>query len=144
MRILLDTSILVAAMVEAHPAHERALGWLKRVTHGTDAGLVAAHSLAEVYAILTTLPVQPQISPSDAHQLINRNILNVLEVVFLSDVDYAQVIEHLSALGIVGGATYDALILHAAVKANVDRVVTLNEKDFRRVYPELADKIVSP
>ena len=144
MRILLDTSILVAALVEAHPAHERALHWLKGVIHGTDVGVVAAHSLAEVYAILTTLPVQPQISPSDAHQLIKRGILNVREVVSLSDVDYAQVIEHLSALGIVGGATYDALILRAAVNANVDQVVTFNEKDFRRVYPDFVDKIVSP
>jgi hypothetical protein len=40
--------------------------------------------------------------------------------------------------------SYDALILHAASKANVDQVVTLNETDFCRVYPNLADKIVSP
>ena len=125
MRVLLDTSVLVAAMVEAHPAHQRALHWLKRVTHGADHGLVAAHSLAEVYSILTTLPVLPRISPSDALQLIKRNILAVLQVVCLSDADYAQVIEHLSALGITGGATYDALILRAAINANVDQVVTL-------------------
>jgi hypothetical protein len=55
-----------------------------------------------------------------------------------------KVIEHLSALGIVGGSTYDALILHAAANARVDRVVTLNERDFRRVYPELADRIILP
>ena len=63
---------------------------------------------------------------------------------FLSDQDYIQVIEHLAALGIVGGATYDALILRAAANAKVDLVVTLNEKDFQRVYPNLADKIVAP
>ena len=109
-----------------------------------DAGLVAAHSLAELYAILTTLPVQPRILPTVAQQLIKCNVLDVFEVVFLSDKDYAAVIDHLTDLGIVGGATYDALILHAASKANVDQVVTLNETDFRRVYPDLADKIVSP
>lgn len=144
MKILLDTSILVAAMVESHPAHERALPWLKRVKHGDDTGIVSAHSLAEVYSILTTLPVHPKISPGDAQQLIANNILNVLEVVVLSDVDYARVIEHLSALGIVGGATYDAVILRAAINADVDQIVTLNEKDFCRVYPELAGKIIAP
>ena len=144
MKILLDTSVLVAAMVESHPTHERALPWLKRVRHGDDIGVVSAHSLAEVYSILTTLPVYPKISPSDAQQLILANIINVLEVVFLSDTDYAQVIEHLSALGIVGGATYDAVILRAAINADVDQVVTLNEKDFRRIYPDLADKIITP
>ena len=44
----------------------------------------------------------------------------------------------------VGGATYDALIIHAALKANADQILTLNTRDFRRVYPELADKIVAP
>ena len=143
MRILLDTSVLVAAMVESHPAHARALPWVQRVQDGVDIGLVAAHSLAELYAIFTTLPVQPRIPPAVAQQLIN-NILGRFKVVFLSDEDYIAVINHLSDLGIVGGATYDALILHAAVKANADRVVTLNEKDFLRVHPALADKIVSP
>ncbi len=144
MRILLDTSVLVAAMVEAHPAHEKGLTWLKRVTSGADEGLVAAHSLAELYSILTTLPVQPRISPSDARQLIQSDVVNAFEIVPLSSDDYSKVIEHLSALGIVGGATYDALILYAAANANVDLVVTLNEKDFHRVYPDLADKIVAP
>lgn len=144
MRILLDTSILVAAIVEAHPAHEQGFPWLKRVTSGREKGLVAAHSLAELYAILTTLPVHPPISPSDAQQLIKHNVTERLEIVFLSDRDYIQVIEHLAALGIVGGATYDALILRAAANAKVDLVVTLNEKDFQRVYPNLADKILAP
>ncbi|MBI3241476.1 MAG: PIN domain-containing protein [Chloroflexi bacterium] len=144
MRILLDTSVLVAAMVEAHPAHSAALPWLQRAKGGIDTGLVAAHSLAELYAILTTLPVEPRILPSIALELIKHNVLDMLEVVFLSGDDYATLISRLAGLGIVGGATYDALILHAASKANVDQVITLNEKDFRRVYPELADRIVSP
>jgi predicted nucleic acid-binding protein len=131
-------------MVEAHPAHEQGLAWLKRVASGTDKGFVAAHSLAELYAVLTTLPVHPPISPLDAQQLIKHNVTKRLGIVFLSDQDYIQVIEHLAALGIVGGATYDALILRAAANAKVDLVVTFNEKDFQRVYPNLADRIVAP
>jgi predicted nucleic acid-binding protein len=142
--VLLDTSVLVAAMVESHPAHARALPWLQRVQDGTEVGLVAAHSLAELYAILTTLPVQPHIPPVVARQLIQHNVLNRFEVVVLSDEDYVTVIDHLSDLGIAGGATYNALILYAATRANADQVVTLDERDFRRVYPGLADKIVPP
>ncbi len=131
-------------MVEAHPAHERGKTWFNRVTSGADKGLVAAHSLAELYSILTTLPVQPPISASDALQLIQQNVVEKLEIVPLSSEDYFQVIEQLAEIGIVGGATYDALILRAAANAKVDLVVTLNEKDFRRVYPSLADKVVAP
>jgi hypothetical protein len=62
-------------------------------------------------------------------------VLNRFKVVFLSDEDYVAAIDHLSDLDFVGGATYDALILHAAAQANADQVVTLNARDFHRVYP---------
>jgi predicted nucleic acid-binding protein len=131
-------------MVEAHPMHERALIWLQRIQGGTDVGLIAAHSIAELYAVLTTLPIQPRLSPTTSERLIRRNVLDVCQVVPLSDQDYAAIVDHLSKAGLVGGVTYDALILYAALKADVDRVVTLNERDFRRIYPSLANKIVSP
>ncbi len=143
MKILFDTSVLVASIVEAHPEHAKALPWLARVENDSDSGFLAAHSLAELYAILTTLPVRPSISPAIAWKLI-AHITGRLEVIFLSAQDYAGIIERLAELGITGGATYDALITRAAIKANVDLIVTLNPKDFHRVSPELADKIISP
>lgn len=144
MNILFDTSVLVAAMVEAHPMHERALPWLQRVQAGLDVGIIAAHSIAELYAVLTKLPVRPRISPAVAQRLIQQNVLEICRVVSLSEDDYVAILGHLSDTGIVGGATYDALILYAALKADVDCVVTSNETDFRRIYPDLADKIVAP
>ena len=131
-------------MVETHPAHEWAFPWLKRAKHRELTAVVASHTLAELYAVLTRLPLQPPISPGVAWQLIRENVLAVLEVVSLSKDDYRAVLEHLSQKGIVGGATYDALIAHAASKAKADRLVTLNEKDFRRVYPDLVERIVGP
>jgi predicted nucleic acid-binding protein len=142
MRQFLDTSVLVAAMVSTHPAHQQALPWLQRVIDGTDTGVVAAHTVVELYAILTRLPLQPRISPTVAQRLIERNVLATCEIVALSDSDYSALVAHLAATGVEGGATYDALILHAAAKAGVDQVLTLNPKDFRRVYPDLAGKIV--
>jgi predicted nucleic acid-binding protein len=52
VRVLFDTSILVAAMVEAHPMHAAAWTCIKRAKDGLDSGLVAAHSVAELYAVL--------------------------------------------------------------------------------------------
>ena len=144
MRVLLDTSVLVAAMVAGHPAHEQALPWLQRVKRREVIGFVASHTLAELYAVLTRLPLHPPIAPTVAWQLIQENVLSVLEVVPLSEVDYRSVLEHLSRTGIVGGATYDALVGYAALKAQVDRLVTLNERDFRMMYPDLSPEIVSP
>ena len=96
------------------------------------------------YPNLTTLPIHPKISPRVALQLIQQNVLSVCEIIALSDEDYEAVIIHLSEANISGGVIYDALILYAALKAEVEQVITLNEKDFRRIYPELEDKISSP
>lgn len=144
MKVLLDTSVLVAAMVEVHPAHERALPWLQRAKHREDTAFVASHTLAELYAVLTRLPVRPSISPAVAWQLIQENVLAAFEVVPLSAEDYRTILEHLSQSGIVGGATYDALIAYTALKAMVDQLVTLNEKDFLGVYPNLSEQVVVP
>jgi predicted nucleic acid-binding protein len=144
MRVLLDTSLLVAAMVEVHPSHASALPWLQRVKAGVHKGFVAAHSIAELYSILTTLPVQPRIAPMIAQRLVHRNVLDLCDVVSLSEEDYVAVTDHLSQLGIIGGVTYDALILYAGIKTDVDRVITLNEKDFRRVFPHIAGRLSGP
>jgi predicted nucleic acid-binding protein len=124
MKVLLDTSVLVAAMVEAHPAHEKSLPWLQRIKKGSDSGLVSAHSVAELYAILTT-PMKPRSSPLVAYNLIQRNLFDLCEVLPLSAEDYSAVIKHLSEEGITGGVTYDAVILYTAITGKVDRVVTL-------------------
>jgi len=144
MKVLLDTSVLVAAMVEAHPAHEKSLPWLQRIKKGSDSGLVSAHSVSELYAILTTLPIKPRISPLVAYNLIQRNVFDLCEVLPLSAEDYSAVIKHLSEEGITGGVTYDAVILYAAIRGKADRIVTLNESDFRRIYPQMTEQIVSP
>jgi predicted nucleic acid-binding protein len=144
MKVLLDTSVLVAAMVEAHPAHEKSLPWLQRIKRGEELGLVSAHSVAELYAILTTLPLKPRISPTVAYDLIQHNVFDLCEVLSSTAEDYGAVIKSRSKEGITGGVTYDAIILYAAIKGKADRVVTLNENDFRRIYPQMAARIVSP
>ncbi len=144
MKVLLDTSVLVAAMVGNHPSHARASPWLQRVKDKKVEGTVAAHSLAELYSVLTSLPVQPRISPGAAWRLIRENILSNFEIVILSKADYLTTLQSLSENQISGGATYDALIAHASVKAKVDRLITLNPDDFRRVRPEIASRVFSP
>ena len=124
--------------------HERAVQWLKRVKQQTDTGIVSAHTLAELYAILTRLPIQPRISPDLAKRLIHDNVLTTCQVIPLTQDDYEAVIARLAERGLVGGVTYDALILHTATKAQVDVIVTLNAKDFNRIDPSLANKITTP
>jgi predicted nucleic acid-binding protein len=144
VKVLFDTSVLVAAVIEAHPAHERALPWLARGRSGEVEVLVSAHSAAETYAVLSTLPLSPRIGPGLARQLVQKNVLTVARVVTLSARDYGAVIDELGDLGVAGGAVYDALIARAAAKANVDLLLTLNPKHFLRVWPAGAERIQAP
>ncbi len=144
-KVLVDTSILVAAMVTSHPEHARAFRCLRDARQKKFHGIIAAHSLAEVYAVLSSLPVQPRISPAAAWKLIKENLIGMFEVVSLSKSDYMTVIQRLSSQQISGGAIYDALIAHSAIKAGADQLITLNVADFKRVTPEkLLQTITSP
>ena len=144
MRLLLDTSVIVAALVEPHPMHERALAWLKRAKAKENEFIIASHTLAELYAVLTTLPVTPRISSGIAWRLIHENIETSAKVVSLSASEYSTVIKHLSDQGIHGGIVYDALIAQVAKKSDVERLLTLNPDDFNRIWPEGSSIVTVP
>ncbi len=144
MKVLLDTSVLVAALVEPHPEHLRALPWLTRPKSKSGELVISSHSIAEVYAVLSTLPVSPRISPGLAWRLIHESIEPNVSIVSLTSSEYMATVKRLSDLGLSGGAVYDALIVKAAQKSGADRIVTFNMNDFRRVWPEGANRIVAP
>lgn len=144
MRVLLDTSILVAALVRSHGRHSAARPWLARALRGEVTPVVAAHTLAELHATLTALPVRPRISPQTAERLRDENLPESTEIVALTAGDYQAVLRRVTDLGLAGGVIYDALIARAAEIAGVERLVTLNESRFRRAWPDGGDKITGP
>jgi len=144
MKILFDTSVLVAAMVEPHPMHSHAFPWLVRAKSEEIDMAVATHTLAELYAVLTTLPLIPRITPAAARRLIHDNVEITARVISLSSHDYVSVIKNLSDSGLSGGIIYDALIIKAAQKANVKNILTLNPNDFKKVWPEGESRFVVP
>jgi len=136
MKTLFDTSVLVAAIVEPHPMHTRALPWLQRAKAGEIDFVVASHTLAELYAVLTTLPLKPRISPLTAWRLVHDNIETSAKIISLSPSDYKDTIKYMSELGLTGGIIYDALIVKAAQKSGVERLLTFNADDFIRLWTE--------
>ncbi|CAN5117081.1 PIN domain-containing protein [soil metagenome] len=133
-KVLLDTSVLVPALVQALPRHERARQHLQSALSRDAALCVAAHSLAELYAVLTRLPMSPRIGPRPARRLIDDN-LAAAEIVSLETADYQSVLDRCAELNLTGGVIYDALIARAAEKAGADELLTFNVRDFNRVWP---------
>jgi predicted nucleic acid-binding protein len=144
MKVLFDTSVLVAAVVESHPEHKRCLPWLQRAHAGSLELLVAAHSLAELFAVLSTYPARPRPSPDLAARLVRENVASKARVIALAGGDYEAVVREMADLSLAGGVVYDALIAQAARKGGADRLLTLNPGDFLRVWPGGKDVITSP
>ncbi len=145
MRIFCDTNVLIAAFLTAHPHHQAARPILERVKTSSNEGFVAAHSLAESYAVLTRLPQGQQVPASVAWQLINENVVKHFSVVALTPKDYARTLEKASANGVEGGRVYDALLLCAAAKSSAERIYTFNVGHFQNMADEpLRKRIVAP
>jgi predicted nucleic acid-binding protein len=144
VRRFFDTSVLVAALAQAHPRHATARPWLQRARSKEFVFLVGTHSLAETFSGLTRLPISPRISPAQAEWLIRTNILDAAETVPLTAADYVAVLKRMADLNILGGAVYDALLTRAAENAGADEVLTFNAAHFIRVWPEGANRIVVP
>lgn len=139
-----DTLVIIAALVESHPMHQRAFPWLKQAKEKKIELIVASHTLAELSAVLSTLPLKPRISPSAAWRLIKEDIETIGKVVSLSPAESSSTIKSLSEMGLFGGIIYDALIVKVAQKAKVERLLTLNIDHFRRVWQGGENKIIAP
>lgn len=144
MRVLFDTTVLVAGLVAAHPFHAVCFSWLRRAHRREVTGLVSTHALAEMYGVLTAMPHRPRISPADAHQLIRTSVLARFQTVPLTTRDYASVLRGLAEAGLSGGVFYDALATRAAAKAHADQLLTLNRRDFERLAHLFAVTVTEP
>ena len=144
MRALFDTSVLVAGLVEAHPAHAGAFRWLSRALKKEFEFYVCAHSLLELYAVLTRMPLQPRITPGTARRMMRVNIETRATIVTLTKADYLAVVGEVGDFGLLGGVVYDALIARCARKTSCDVLLTLNEGDFQRVWPDHGGAVRKP
>jgi predicted nucleic acid-binding protein len=135
MKILYDTSVLVAALVKPHPGHRQAFSWLKKAHTKEIEMIISAHSLAELYHVLTKYPVKPQFSPGIVKRIIKENIISIAQIVTLSDKEYFEIIEKTADYNLAGGIIFDAIIAGVAEKMKVDTLLTLNIRDFKRLLP---------
>jgi predicted nucleic acid-binding protein len=145
MDIFFDTTVLVAASEQSHPHYPQARSALLRVATGQDKGFMGLHSIAEVYAALTRLPVQPRIHPIEAARIVIDNILPHFEVISLGREDYLEALNMMASGGWIGAKIYDALLVRCAARCAVERIYTFNLGDFKQLAPPgLQEKMLAP
>ncbi len=139
--VFLDTSVLIAASDAADPRHSPSRSLLAAATPATTA--CGAHTLTEVYAVLSRLPGGKRVRPQFAGQLVEQ-IAARMKVVALDPGEYAAVVRETARMGLAGGIVFDAVLLACVRKVNAERIYTWNEKQFLLVAPDLAERIVTP
>jgi predicted nucleic acid-binding protein len=141
VKAFLDSSVLVATFYAHHEFHAPSIDlFLRFRKHEACCG---AHSLAEVYSSLTGRSGRDRVTGDEA-MLFLGNIRERLTIVSLVDQDYFKVLEESSELAITGGAVYDALLAHCAVKAKAQTIYTWNAKDFTRFGPAISRRVKRP
>ncbi len=143
MKVLFDTNILVASTIEAHPNHAISLPWIQQVRNKSIHGYISTHSIAELYAVMTRLPLAQPLNSQQVYELIVNN-LESFHLVDLESNDYLEIIRNVARLNITGGGIYDAIIAQAALKANVDVLLTMNSKHFTRLGEHISRLVRDP
>lgn len=140
MKWFFDTSVLIPVFMEDHEHHEASLAAF--LAADKKRACCAAHSLAEVYSVLTRLPGS-RLSGEQALLFLG-DIEERLTAVALDSREYFSTIRESAAAGIVGGMLYDALLARCARKAGAEVIYTWNVQHFRRLGPEVASRIKTP
>jgi predicted nucleic acid-binding protein len=140
MRAFFDTSVLLPVFLEDHQHHEPSLRVFLRADKRT--GFCGAHTLAEFYSSATRLPGKHRLSGEQA-LLFLENVVERLTVIALTADEYYKGLRTAAGAGILGGATYDAMLACCAIKASADVLYSWNERHFRQ-FPGLAAPVRTP
>jgi predicted nucleic acid-binding protein len=141
MRGFLDTSVLVAAFWADHRDHDSSNALLAQAKR--ESWACGVHSLAEVYATMTALPVRPLPAPEQVLLMIEQ-VVERLTLVGLTEREYLRCLRDAAATGMTGGRIYDALLLACARKVQAKVIFSWNPKHFRQLAPDLAERIRTP
>jgi predicted nucleic acid-binding protein len=141
MKEFFDTSVLVAAFRADHIHHVPSLKRFAAAEKRHSA--CGIHSLAEIYSVMTTLPVKPVIPPEQT-LLFVEEVRNRLSLVSLSAEEYFAAIQNAASGGFTGGRIYDSLLLACAAKCKAQAVYTWNLKHYQSLAPGLAPRIQTP
>lgn len=131
-RLALDTSVAVPLLVQTHSAHRAVVDWWA----GREVAL-CGHAAVETYSVLTRLPGDLRLAPADAAALMEERFAHPL--VLGADMT-GRLPAVLSALGIAGGAVYDALVALAAVAHDAE--LATRDARAKATYELLAARVV--
>lgn len=143
MKIVFDSSVLIAGTHDAHPHHRRAIVWIDAVLEQRATGMVAWHGLAEVWSVLTRLPAPARLSSEQALRLVRR-IQAAFQLQPMDSAVYEEALQRCSDRALRSGVIFDALHLVCAERAGADALLTFNGADFLRLTSPTSPRVLVP
>jgi len=144
MKVLFDTSALMALFVSKHPNHKAAINYFLDAKKNNATFYICTHTIAEFYRNLTSGRKYLNYSSAMAHRLITESITEHFTAVSLDVNDYVAVVNQMKKASLHGAIIYDGLIARASSRVNADFLVTYNVEDFQRVWQLTSSKLVEP
>lgn len=131
MRVFLDTSVLLAGLIDFGPQSAPAQSLLHAVAEKrVPEALTAWHCCLEVFSVATRLPPEFRVAPQDAVLLLEQEVFARLDVHDLPPADRLGMLQGAARDGIAGGRVYDAHITEVARAAGASVIVTDNRRHF--------------
>lgn len=135
--VFVDTSVLVAATVSADDASPDRR-FLERAASVEELDARTAwHCLLEFYSVVTRLPEEYRVSPTDAQTMVD-DFADVLGVHSLPSARRSTFFLRARDQGIVGGNLYDFHIGEIARSVGAETLITGNVRHFRYLEPNVA------
>lgn len=126
-----DTTVLLAGLIDFGHSAKPAQEIFDRIAADRIRNpRTAWHCCLEFYSVSTRLPEEFRLSPADAVQLIEQELLGRFRIEQLPPKARRSFLEHAAADGVAGGRIYDAHIAEIAQGSGADVVVTDNRRDF--------------
>lgn len=139
MSVLLDSSVLIAALAPDEARHAESLALLMQGGH-----VVYAHAFLETFSTLTGGRLGVKVDADLASRLLAETVMPRVHVVELGILELMTAFRQARKLGARGGAVYDYMHLVAARKANVNQLYTINRSDFEALHREGDPEIQCP
>ena len=129
--VFLDTSVLLAGMVDFGPQSAPAQSLLHAVAEKQVTGAATAwHCCLEFFSVATRLPPEFRLTPADAVRLLQEEVFARMAVHDLPARDRLPMLTAVAQDGVSGGRVYDAHIAEVARAAGAAIIVTDNRRHF--------------
>ena len=129
--VFLDTSVLLAGLIDFGPQSAPAHTILHAVAEkGVSSPATAWHCCLEFYSVATRLPLEFRLTPANAAQLIEEEIVARMAVHELPPPERMTLLRAAVQDGTAGGRIYDAHIAETAKASGATVIVTDNRRHF--------------